>query len=282
MKPVTWDSEVCWDDPNLRWGDPSYLLEPGDPGYVADPSSASFPAQTTKHKSKAMAKQDYIKTRDVEFSAQLQLFKSNIAIYSAALGLTPAQMTAQAADADAFRYALDCQDLCSNCAQQWTAWRDLTRYGGSGSTTDPGVAVFPTHVTPVASGVEKRFRDLVKQIKSSPAYNVSIGEVLGIEGSQKPGPDFTTFGPELSLEVTGTAVFVRWGWRGFADYLQFIEIQVDRGTGFLPLVFDSTPNYLDTTPLPAEPQTWTYRAIYRHGEQRVGQWSPPVSINVKA
>ena len=34
MKPVTWDSGVLWDDPNLRWGDPSYLLEPGDPGYV--------------------------------------------------------------------------------------------------------------------------------------------------------------------------------------------------------------------------------------------------------
>jgi hypothetical protein len=34
MKPVTWDSGVRWDDPNLRWGSPSYLLEPGDPGYV--------------------------------------------------------------------------------------------------------------------------------------------------------------------------------------------------------------------------------------------------------
>jgi hypothetical protein len=34
MKPVTWDSGVRWNDPNLRWGDPSYLLEPGDPGYV--------------------------------------------------------------------------------------------------------------------------------------------------------------------------------------------------------------------------------------------------------
>jgi hypothetical protein len=34
MKPVTWDSGVRWDDPNLRWGNPSYLLEPGDPGYV--------------------------------------------------------------------------------------------------------------------------------------------------------------------------------------------------------------------------------------------------------
>jgi hypothetical protein len=39
MKPVTWDSGVTWDDPNLRWGDPSYLLEPGDEGYVAPPGT---------------------------------------------------------------------------------------------------------------------------------------------------------------------------------------------------------------------------------------------------
>jgi len=37
MKPVTWNSGIRWDDPNLRWGEPSYLLEPGDPGYVGPP-----------------------------------------------------------------------------------------------------------------------------------------------------------------------------------------------------------------------------------------------------
>lgn len=34
MKTLTWDSGVSWDDPNARWGDPSYVLEPGDPGYI--------------------------------------------------------------------------------------------------------------------------------------------------------------------------------------------------------------------------------------------------------
>jgi hypothetical protein len=35
MRTVHWDDGSRWDDPNLRWGDPSYMLEPGDPGYVA-------------------------------------------------------------------------------------------------------------------------------------------------------------------------------------------------------------------------------------------------------
>jgi hypothetical protein len=37
MKPLYWDSTDpldVWDNPNLRWGNPSYRLEPGDPGYV--------------------------------------------------------------------------------------------------------------------------------------------------------------------------------------------------------------------------------------------------------
>lgn len=48
MKIATWDSGLCWDDPNLRWGSPSYILEPGDPGYVPP----SPPTPTTNKKMK--------------------------------------------------------------------------------------------------------------------------------------------------------------------------------------------------------------------------------------
>jgi hypothetical protein len=37
MRTLYWDShdrDAVWGNPNLRWGDPSYILEPGDPGYV--------------------------------------------------------------------------------------------------------------------------------------------------------------------------------------------------------------------------------------------------------
>jgi lipoprotein-anchoring transpeptidase ErfK/SrfK len=37
MKPISWDEGSRYDDPNLRWGSPSYRLEPGDPGYVPWP-----------------------------------------------------------------------------------------------------------------------------------------------------------------------------------------------------------------------------------------------------
>jgi len=54
MRTVKWGDPVKWGDKNLRWGSPSYLLEPGDPGYVNDPNSASYP-RNTKSKRKYMA-----------------------------------------------------------------------------------------------------------------------------------------------------------------------------------------------------------------------------------
>ena len=52
-----------------------------------------------------------------------------------------------------------------------------------------------------------------------------------------------------------------------------IELVVDRSEGEVLLSQDTTPNYTDITPFPATPATWTYRAIYRVGDSRVGQWS---------
>jgi hypothetical protein len=43
---------------------------------------------------------------------------------------------------------------------------------------------------------------------------------------------------------------------------------------------DTTPGYTDSQPFPAAPVKWTYRAIYRLGDNRVGQWSKPVSVTV--
>jgi hypothetical protein len=48
--------------------------------------------------------------------------------------------------------------------------------------------------------------------------------------------------------------------------------------GLPHLAFDSTPNYLDTTPATA--QKWTYKAIFRVGDQRIGQWSDEVSLTI--
>ena len=133
-----------------------------------------------------------------------------------------------------------------------------------------------------SSGIETLFRNLVKIIKSNPNYNTAMGEALGIEGAEKTGPDFSTLKPQITLEISGGQIIVRWNWQGYTSYLDLIEICVDRGAGYQLVAYDSTPNYTDTTPFPSDAALWKYKAIYRVGDQRVGQWSDEVSITVAA
>src|SRR5438034_1360522 len=129
MKIVHFDEGYHLDDPNIRWADPAYILEPGDPGYVPNPNET--PALTQKRKRNTMPKSDYIHQNEDAFSAQLKTFKTNIGGYATTLGVTPAQVAGQAADSDYFAYVLACQATMRNGSQQWTAWKDLVRGGGT-------------------------------------------------------------------------------------------------------------------------------------------------------
>jgi hypothetical protein len=230
-----------------------------------------------------MSKSDYLNANDDAFAAQLLTFKTVIPGYSTLLGLTPAQITAQAADADYFNYCLACQKLVQGLGQQWTGWKNLCRTGGGGGVSGaPTDLALPTPVTPVQPGVEARFRALVKQIKAHPNYNTSIGEALGIEGSVQASADLSAITPVITLEIIGSQVQIGWTWQGHSKDLDCIRLEVDRGDGkgFILLAMDTTPGYTDTTPFPATPAHWRYRAIYCVDDAPVGQWSAVVEITV--
>ena len=230
-------------------------------------------------------KSDYIQQNDDAFNAQLQTFKSGIGNYAAVIGVTAEQIAGQAADALYFDYSLKCYKIMANAALQWTGWKNLTRAGGTPPVSGAPVApVFPTAVPAVAPGVEARFRALVQLIKANSNYNETIGLALGIEGAQQVGPDLTSIQPVIDALIFGNHVNVKWGWGGNGAYLDICELQVDRGDGkgFGLLAFDTTPGYTDTQPFPTTPATWTYRAIYRVGDNQVGVWSQTVSVTVPA
>jgi len=140
----------------------------------------------------------------------------------------------------------------------------------------------PAGVPPVLPGALDRFFDLVQTIKRSPGYDETIGNDLGIIGPEDGAPDFDTFGPVLKISRAPAGVTVGWGWQGKKAFLNQCEIQVDRGDGqgWRFLTIDSTPNYVDTEAIPVTPTKWQYRAIYRVGDQRSGQWSAESSMIV--
>ena len=228
-------------------------------------------------------KGNYIQGNDNAFSAQLKTFKNNIGGYAVALGVSIPQVTAQGADSDYLEYVLKCLGVMQNAGQQWTAWKDLARDGGTPPVAGaPVPPTLPAVVPAVAPGIEVRFRALVKQIKANANYNPSIGEALGIEGAQHTPPDLTTLQQQIQVVINGNHVDVGWGWGGNSAFLDICELQVDRGDGkgYGLLAYDTTPGYTDTTPFPAAPVKWTYRAIYRVGDAQVGVWSNPVTVTV--
>ena len=75
MRTAYWDSgdpEMYFDNPNLRWGSPAYLLEPGDPGYTPP-----FPSVTeTNNKRKKMTPKKTLMMRINGFRFMLVIWSS--------------------------------------------------------------------------------------------------------------------------------------------------------------------------------------------------------------
>lgn len=282
MKTACWDSNLNYDDPNLRWGNPAYLLEPGDPGYVPPVPSVIEP----KTKGRKVKHNNYYPQRQGDQVVWLANFSGKLAGYATALGLTTAQVSAAVADCGWLEYVLELWLPAVRAFDKAGTEASAAAQTGKGS----GVMSLPTFtapalpaaVTPVAPGALSRLFALVQVIKSSGKCTEAIGADLGLIGSQATPPDLSGVEPVIGATVSGNGVAVRWGWQGQSAWLSSCELQVDRGDGkgFGLLAVDTTPNYVDTQPFPTAKAVWTYRAIYRGDDMQVGHWSQPVSVAV--
>lgn len=238
---------------------------------------------TIQPKRSKMPKSAYIKRPDDQFSAQLQQFKTNIGAYATLLNVTPAEVTAQTADADYFAYELACQDIALAYAQQCTAWKKLVRSGGTPPASGaPAMPTWPEPIAAVAPGIEPRFRALAQRITKQSAYNDGIGEALGIVGDEQSAPNLSTVRPVIDAAISGNHVELEWGWQGNRAFLGGVRLEVDRGDGtWRLLATDTTPGYNDTETFPATPTKWKYRAIYFVGDfEQVGEWSQTAEVMV--
>jgi hypothetical protein len=148
----------------------------------------------------------------------------------------------------------------------------------------PGAAGSLPATMPVAPGALTRIFALVQQIKTGGKSNPAIDRDLGLVGPDKVAADLAGVQPALTLTLVTGQVRVGWIFGGLSRQLDSCEILVDRGdgSGFGFLTISVTPGFTDPTPLPATPAKWTYKAMYRVGDSRVGQWSAPASIHVGA
>jgi hypothetical protein len=173
-----------------------------------------------------------------------------------------------------FNYCLNSVGQVAAYSQQWTAYKN-----GNAAALGvyPAAPVFGVAAAMVAPGIFGRATALVARIKVAPGYTDSIGQALQLIGADQT-VDVNSMKPVITSDLDAGQVDIGWTKQG----MDGIEIQVDRGTGFVFLAIDTIPGYTDTAPMPAAGQSalWKYKAIYRQGDDRVGQWSDVVSIPV--
>lgn len=230
-----------------------------------------------------MTRQRYYPVRIAEQATWLENFRNKLPGYATPLGLTPDQVTAAVADARWLVYVLISY---LPATRAWTT--ACTAAAQQAQTGTGGILVLPIFsppvlsagVTPRAEGALNRLFDFVAQLKSNPLLTDAITSDLRLAGAESAPPDFDLLRPDITVSATAGGVQLGWGWQGYAKFLDQLEIQVDRGTGWQILTFDTTPNYLDTTTRPAVLTHWKYRAIFRVDDTPAGQWSEIVTVAV--
>ncbi len=135
-------------------------------------------------------------------------------------------------------------------------------------------------VVPQPAGALTRIFAAVKDMLESKNYLDSIGTDLRIVGTETAPPNLETVQPLFTVRIVSGQVFIDWNWGGLSDFLDMLQLQVNRGAGWVDLAYDTTPGYTDSNPFPTPPAVWKYRGQYRVGDDPVGVWSNEVSVTV--
>ncbi len=212
-------------------------------------------------------------------------FILNVPAFAVKYGITPVQITALEADKEWLNYWFQASSAVQLFAQNVTAFKNEVAFGVAPNgvpSVPPALPDLGVEPPAVAPGVFKRALAIANAIKVHKDYTVADGEAMGLEGAEIVPPDLITERPNLKLTLAADHVDINW--RKQTLPVEALEIWVKRGAGdFVYLATDTTtPKYVDTQPFPAVEEKWTYKAIYRIGDGRVGLWSEEVSVTVKA
>ena len=228
-----------------------------------------------------MAKEPYLPRTDEGKVLWLNNLSQKLPNHAAVLGVSQEQITAIQNDAQMLGFMVNEVNRFKNGLAERVGYKDILMNGNNGETPAP-VPVYQNLAPPtvVPFGLLTRLRRIVNHIKSSQNYNDSIGQDLGVIGSEADERT-AELKPVLKVTLSAGKPVVEWK-KGKADS---IDIYVDRGDGrgYSYLANDMSPHYTDTFMLAPEQKMaeWKYRAIYRIKDEQVGSFSDEVSVAVK-
>ena len=224
-----------------------------------------------------MAKNYYMPKDDSGKAELLELLATRLPIYAELLEISAVDVASVQADAAAFRYTLSAFNVVQGNGRLWTAFKNLQRDGGTGTTAYPPAANLPAPAQAVPLGIVPRLSGLIARIKTARNYSDAIGQDLNIVGTTQV-IDPASWKPVIDISVTAGRPTLQWS-KGTADS---IEVWADRGDdkGFNFYTITTEPNFTDTTTSPATAALWKYKAIYRMRDEQVGNWSDVISVAV--
>jgi len=144
--------------------------------------------------------------------------------------------------------------------------------------TDFDEMEIPHNVEP---GIFGRISDYIEYLKSTPQFCRQIDQSLALFRFKVLFDISVTLEPQLQIFLDGGRPLIRLMNRK-ADSL---DLYVDRkdGRGFVFLANYTLKDFIDTHPIPPSSSmvVWQYIAIFKIGEDQVGNFSDPISINVQ-
>jgi hypothetical protein len=285
MRPIHWDEGLCWDDPNLRRGDPSYLLELGDPGYVPPFSS---PKKTKHH----MKRQSYLPKDEPGILVVLIALDTNLpGALATKYDVDDSQLLRLRHGRYSYGWFVAAKPIVqqgsealTNAHLSMTTGEPAPLQPLPGQPTLPPLPKFMVGAAEVTAQMEPGFFDflsrLVQQIKNHDDYEETDGLTLKILGAVMDPPD-----PQIVPEVqwtfaaSGALVLIvkKTPFQGYA-----VWVQLPNGA-MAEVGFSTTRNYEVPLALPptGTTQTWRVQVQYRYKNQPFGQKSNVVEIPVR-
>jgi len=221
-----------------------------------------------------VALKDYLPRTDANRAMWLTQFASKFPNHVATLEVSADDADFVQKAQEAWQFGMLLQISAQNFAEAVTNWKDALRDTGAKSAPNFTSMISPTIPT---DPVFPRLRKIIRRIKTHKNYKKGIGADLGVIGSE---PDLNTDNWQPKLKATVTINGVRIAWR--RGRAQDINIYVSRDDGktWQLLSTDAKPPFLDPMPLPAQPQRWKYKAVYRVKDKEVGKESDVVTVVV--
>jgi hypothetical protein len=232
-------------------------------------------------KGSVMLIQGYLPQADKDKVGWLNEFFTKFHEHAFLLDFNSVEIASIKNDFDMFAYLMETGDLLKQEMNKLISYKNLMTFGdiNTGQAVDPVPVSFPPAPTIVPAGIFRRLLRTIMRIKSHPDYEQIIGEALGIIGHE-PFTDRNTLQPELLGYYDAGRPVIQWK----KEKADSIDIYVNRqdDKGFVFLINDTVPDYIDTYEIPEGCETvWEYKGIYKIENEQIGNYSNSIFMKVK-